>query len=197
MIGVVTWLCYLSWIALHEQFLIWLNGVLATYHFFVNNFVLVLVCINFSIGWAIEILKIRWILQILPLACFLRPLRVFYDFKFSNYEDLCLVWVRDTINLKSGVLQISQWQEDFNHITQRQTHPWVWIRLIDLPLEYWQDHQTVFKIASIVSISLNLDDPTHNKIFSHCERILMDMDTLFMYMQLMTESHNLGLIVRS
>lgn len=63
------------------------------------------------------------------------------------------------MNLKSGVHQISQWQEDFNLITQGQTHVQVWICLIDFPQEYWQD-QTIFIIASVVGTLLNLDDTT-------------------------------------
>lgn len=57
----------------------------------------------------------------------------FYEFSFSSFEDLHLVLTMRTINMKLGVLCPSQWMKDFNAYTQLQTHPRVWIRLVELP----------------------------------------------------------------
>lgn len=41
--------------------------------------------------------------------------------------------------MKSEVLRLFQWTKDFNAYTHCQTHAQVWIRLMELPSEYWQD----------------------------------------------------------
>lgn len=51
----------------------------------------------------------------------------------------------------------------------------IWIHLIDLQHEYWQD-QMLFEIASVVGTPSTLDGPTQNMIFGHYARILVDMD---------------------
>jgi len=78
--------------------------------------------------------------------------REFYEFQFSTFKELRLVWATDTTNLKLGILRLSQWMYDFTPYTQHQTHVRVWIRLMELPVEYlmqyWMD-LTLFEISCI------------------------------------------------
>jgi hypothetical protein len=80
-----------------------------------------------------------------------------------------------TINLKPGVIRYSKWTNDFNPFTQRQTHTQIWIRLMELPQEYWR-RRTLFEIASAVGTPLAFDAATENRTFGHYARVLVDMD---------------------
>jgi hypothetical protein len=70
--------------------------------------------------------------------------RGFYEFQFDSFEDMRLVWSSGTINLKPGLLRLTKWTNDFNTSTPRQTHAQIWIRLMELPQEYWR-RQTLLK----------------------------------------------------
>jgi hypothetical protein len=101
--------------------------------------------------------------------------RGFYEFQFVSFEDMRLAWSMGTINLKPGVLRLSKWTNDFNPYTQRQTHTQIWIRLMELPQEYWRQ-RTLFEIASAIGTPLSLDEATKARAFGHYARILVDMD---------------------
>jgi hypothetical protein len=101
--------------------------------------------------------------------------RGFYEFQFASFEDMRLAWSMGTINLKPGVIRFSKWTNDFNPFTHRQTHTQIWIRLMELPQEYWR-RRTLFEIASAVGTPLTLDAATENRTFGHYARILVDMD---------------------
>jgi len=64
-----------------------------------------------------------------------------------------------TMNLKLGVLRLFEWAKDFNMHTQRNTHAQVWIRLLELPQEYWME-RTLREIASVVGTPLLIDNAT-------------------------------------
>jgi len=55
----------------------------------------------------------------------------YYDFHLDSADDLRKIWAAGTINLKSGLLRLSQWTKDFKYLSQKQTHVSVWIRLIE------------------------------------------------------------------
>jgi hypothetical protein len=65
--------------------------------------------------------------------------RGFYEFFFSNETDMRTVWAAGTMNLKLGLLRLFEWTKDFNMHTQHNTHAHVWIRLLELPQEYWME----------------------------------------------------------
>jgi hypothetical protein len=104
----------------------------------------------------------------------MRPLgRGFYEFTFATENDLRMVWAMGTINMKPGVLRLFEWTKDFNK--HRNSHAQVWIRLLELPQEYWMD-RTLREIASAVGTPLLIDKATSNRTFGHYARILVDMD---------------------
>lgn len=101
--------------------------------------------------------------------------RGYYEFFFYSEADLRTVWARGTVNLKPGLLRLFEWSKDFNMHKQRNTHAQVWIRLLELPQEYWME-QTLREIASAVGTPLIIDNATTKRIFGHYARILVDMD---------------------
>ena len=80
-----------------------------------------------------------------------------------------------TINLKPGVLRLFEWKKDFNMHKQRNTHAQVWIRLLELPREYWMD-RILCEISCAVGTTLIIDNATTKRLYGHYARILIDMD---------------------
>jgi hypothetical protein len=109
----------------------------------------------------------RW--QITPLG------KGFYEFYFQSREDLNRVWSTGTWNLKPGLLRLSAWTSDFKPEELKITHAQVWVRLYNLPQEYWMP-TTLFAIASGVGTPLSLDTATQQRTFGHYARILVDID---------------------
>ena len=99
----------------------------------------------------------------------------YYDFLFESADDFRKIWAAGTVNLKPGLLRFSQWTKDFKYQTQKQTHVTIWIRLMELPQEYWRE-RTLKEIASVVGTPIDIDGPTRNCTFGHYARILVDMD---------------------
>lgn len=77
--------------------------------------------------------------------------------------------------VKQKCFKLFEWTKDFNLHTQRQTHTQVWIRLWELPQEYWMK-RTLYEIAGAVGIPLLIDNVTRNRLYVHYERILVDLD---------------------
>lgn len=69
--------------------------------------------------------------------------RGFYEFNFSSPEDLRSVWAVGSWNLSSSFLRLFQWTHDFNPNTQKLTHAQCWIRIYNLPQEYWRPKNSV------------------------------------------------------
>jgi len=80
----------------------------------------------------------------------------YYDFHFDSADDLRKIWAVGTINLKPGLLRLSQWTKDFKYLTQKQTHVSLWIRLVGLPEDYWQE-RILKEIASVVGTPIDID----------------------------------------
>jgi len=99
----------------------------------------------------------------------------YYDFHFESIDDFRKIWTAGTVNLKLGLLRLSQWTKDFSHHTQKLTHASIWIRLVELPRENWRE-RTLKEIASAVGTPIDIDGPTRNRSFGHYARILVDID---------------------
>jgi len=99
----------------------------------------------------------------------------YYVFNFDSADDLQKIWVAGTVNLKPGLLRLSQWTKDFKYLSQKQTHVSLWIRLVELLREYWRE-RTLKEIASTVGTPVDTDGPTRNRTFGHYARILVDID---------------------
>lgn len=101
--------------------------------------------------------------------------RGYYEFFFVMENDKRNVWAAGTVNLKPGILRLFEWAKNFNMHNQRNSHAQVWIRLMELPLEYWME-RTLREIANAVGTPLLIDNATTNRLFGHYARILIDMD---------------------
>jgi hypothetical protein len=85
--------------------------------------------------------------------------RGYYEFFFNSQEDMRTVWAAGTVSLKPGLLRLFEWTKDFNMHTHRQTHTQIWIRLWELPQEYWME-RTLYEIAGAVGTPLLIDNVT-------------------------------------
>jgi len=55
------------------------------------------------------------------------PSKGYYDSIFDSAEDYRKIWAVGPVNLKSGLLRLSQWTKDFKYQAQKQTHVSLWI----------------------------------------------------------------------
>jgi hypothetical protein len=53
----------------------------------------------------------------------------FYDFLFDSAADCRKIWAVGMVNLKPGLLRLSQWTKDFKFQSQKQTHVTLWFLL--------------------------------------------------------------------
>jgi len=110
-----------------------------------------------------------------------------YNFLFEHPDDLSHIWIAGTVSLQPGLLRLSQWTKDFNHNSQTQTHASLWIRLVELPHEYWRE-RTLKVIASVVGTPISIDGPARNRAFGHYARILVDIDlSMRVYEEILVE----------
>jgi len=101
--------------------------------------------------------------------------RGYFEFFFTSESDMRSVWAMGTVNLKPGLLCLFEWTRDFNMHKQKNTHAQVWIRLMELPQEYWME-RTLREIASAVGTPLVIDTATTKRLYGHYTRILVDLD---------------------
>lgn len=103
----------------------------------------------------------------------------FYEFSFSNIEDLRRVRSVGSWALNNGFLKLFAWSPDFNPSIQQQTTAQVWIRIYGLSQEYWRK-RILFAIASGVGSPICTDSitskPRMERSFGHYVRVLVDMD---------------------
>ena len=85
------------------------------------------------------------------------------------------IWTAGVWAVKPGHLRLQPWSPDFNPNSQHLTNAQVWIKLHDLPWEYW-DASILKNIARGVGIPLKIDQNTLEGKFGHYARILVDID---------------------
>lgn len=77
------------------------------------------------------------------------------------FEDQSSIMSHGAVNLKSGVLRVMRWQPGFNHASFTITTSQVWIRILELPLEFRKE-QNVMNIARGVGLPLKINPLTLN-----------------------------------
>lgn len=75
------------------------------------------------------------------------------------------------------VFRISQCVQSFNPNLQRQTNVQAWIRLFDLPMEYW-DPSLLMDIPGGVVEPLRMDNKTLRKELGTFSRVFVDIDII-------------------
>lgn len=99
----------------------------------------------------------------------------FFELNFNSIEDMKQIWAIGVVNLKPGFMRFYRWTKDFTPKAQAQTHAQVWVRLMQLPQEYW-GRQTLFEIASGLGTPLTIDEVTQTRRFGLFARVLIDVD---------------------
>ncbi|XP_019430033.1 PREDICTED: uncharacterized protein LOC109337508 [Lupinus angustifolius] len=83
----------------------------------------------------------------------------FYEFSFLSLEDMRTICSVGSWNLKPGFLRLFLWSPDFNPNLQKQSHTQCWIKIYNLPQEYWSP-RIIFSIAfghfAKVMVEINL-----------------------------------------
>lgn len=78
-------------------------------------------------------------------------------------------------NLKPGILRVQHWTPGFNPYKVNNSIAQVWIRIFELPMEYFQP-QIIYAMASALGTVVKLDDRTKNRTMCHYARVLVDID---------------------
>lgn len=85
------------------------------------------------------------------------------------------MWYTRSLNLRPGIIRFSVWKAFFDPSKHKQNNLQVWIRLYNLPWEFW-DKRLLSSIAHGIGVTIHFD---HNNIegeFGHYARILVDLD---------------------
>lgn len=99
----------------------------------------------------------------------------YYEFSFSSMDDQRSVWSMGSWSLKPGFICMSSWTPDFKPSVQRQTHAQCWVRISNLPQEYWCS-RIFFSIAAGIGVPISIDEATSKRNFGHYGRVLVDLD---------------------
>ncbi|XP_058726093.1 uncharacterized protein LOC131597408 [Vicia villosa] len=105
----------------------------------------------------------------------------YFEFSFSNIEDLQRVRSASSWNLNPGLLKVFAWTKDFNPNEQRQSSAQAWIRISGLSQEYWRP-KILYAIASAIGSPICMDETTtksmFDRSFGHFARIMVDLDLI-------------------
>jgi len=122
----------------------------------------------------------------------------FFEFNFQSLEDMKKIWSIGAVNLQPGLMRFFCWTKDFTPKAQAQTHTQIWVRLIQLPQEYW-GKQTIYEITSGLGTPLTIDEATQCRRFGLFVRVLVDVnlsDKLFESVIIEREGHALTIAVQ-
>ncbi|KAL8474400.1 hypothetical protein ACS0TY_031028 [Phlomoides rotata] len=99
----------------------------------------------------------------------------YYNIMIDNLEDRDRIFRRRTWSIKPGFMRLMPWVPNFDPYNVNTSVAQVWIRLFQLPLEYWQD-PIIVALASAVGMVIRLDDVTRQKESAHFARVLVEVD---------------------
>ncbi|XP_019447356.1 PREDICTED: uncharacterized protein LOC109350589 [Lupinus angustifolius] len=99
----------------------------------------------------------------------------FYEFSFSSLEDMRTICSVGSWNLKPGILRLFLWSPDFNPNLQKQSHTQCWIKIYNLPQEYWSP-RIIFSIAGGIGTPISMDEATHTRSFGHFAKVMVEIN---------------------
>ncbi|XP_019433032.1 PREDICTED: uncharacterized protein LOC109339940, partial [Lupinus angustifolius] len=99
----------------------------------------------------------------------------YYEFAFSSIEDMRSVCSVGSWSLKPGFFRIFLWTTDFNPNLQKLSHTRCWVKIHNLPQEYWSP-RIIFSIAGGIGTPISLDDATSNRSFGHFSKVLVELN---------------------
>ncbi|KAL8478055.1 hypothetical protein ACS0TY_030089 [Phlomoides rotata] len=99
----------------------------------------------------------------------------YYTIRFSILEDRDRIFRHRHWLLQPGVIRLQSWVQDFNPNRVCTSLAQVWVRVMDLPMEYWQPG-ILEAMASAFGTLLKIDDRTLHRRMGHYARILVEID---------------------
>ncbi|XP_057775323.1 uncharacterized protein LOC130994294 [Salvia miltiorrhiza] len=107
--------------------------------------------------------------QIIPLG------RGFSTLKFSASEDSANAFAKSSWRLSTGILHFQAWVPNFVPYKATSTLSQVWIRVFNLPHEYWHP-EVLSSIARHIGTPIIIDVISANVAVGHFARILVEID---------------------
>ncbi|KAL8498895.1 hypothetical protein ACS0TY_022023 [Phlomoides rotata] len=107
---------------------------------------------------------------------FMTPLgEGYYNIRFSCSTDRERIYARRLRQIKPGLLRLQRWVPNFNPFRVNTSVVQAWIRISELPLEYWNKH-IITALASAVGTVIKIDERTLNRTMGRFARVLMELD---------------------
>ncbi|XP_057791935.1 uncharacterized protein LOC131008855 [Salvia miltiorrhiza] len=107
--------------------------------------------------------------EIIPLG------KGYFTLKFSSAQDMALAFAKNTWKLRPGILHLQTWVPNFDPYKDSSTKAQVWIRVFNLPHEYWHP-EVLSGIARHVGAPIVIDGLSAHASVGHFARILVEMD---------------------
>ncbi|KAL8537633.1 hypothetical protein ACS0TY_012669 [Phlomoides rotata] len=99
----------------------------------------------------------------------------FYNFQFTCGDDRERIFAKLSWQIKPGLLRLQCWVQDFNPYKVSTSVAQVWIRISELPLEYWNNN-IITTLASAVGTVIKLDERTASRSMGRFARVLVELD---------------------
>lgn len=96
-----------------------------------------------------KVSDISW--RVIPLG------KGYYNISFINIADRNRVFNKTSWSLSPGTIRLSRWVRGFNPYKVSASIAQVWIRILELPLEYWHS-SIILGIASAIGTPIKIDD---------------------------------------
>ncbi|KAL8522971.1 hypothetical protein ACS0TY_013071 [Phlomoides rotata] len=99
----------------------------------------------------------------------------YYNIQFSCGDDGERIFAKRTWQIKPGFLRLQQWVPEFNPYKVSSSVAQVWIRISELPLEYWNPN-IITALASVVGTVIKLDEHTASRSMGRFARVLVELN---------------------
>ncbi|XP_042484213.1 uncharacterized protein LOC122064561 [Macadamia integrifolia] len=98
-------------------------------------------------------------------------------FQFQCEQDKATIWQSSPLMMGEQAIRFQQWKSDFNIHEKQSWSKLVWVRFLDLPLEYWNEN-VLLSILNVVGHLVGLDRRTREGVMELFARVLVDVDIL-------------------
>ncbi|XP_057802766.1 uncharacterized protein LOC131018045 [Salvia miltiorrhiza] len=99
----------------------------------------------------------------------------YFTFNFTTDEDRAAAFAKTTWRLRSGILHLQAWVPNFDPYKAHSTLVHVWIRIFNLPHEYWHP-EVLSGVAREVGMPILIDGQSAQAHVGHFARILVELD---------------------
>lgn len=107
--------------------------------------------------------------QLVPLG------KGYYNIQLPSLADRDRVLDRRSWSLKPGLFRLQRWVRGFNPYKVNTTLAQVWVRIYEIPMEYFQP-KIIHALASALGTVIKIDDRTWNRTMCHYARVLIEID---------------------